>query len=77
MRRSRMKQVSYVLQVTCDKIPEMNEKEFLDEIRRRIYDPSYYADKQFKLIGINGSSPRVSVIRRVEEYINPAKESSK
>lgn len=60
--RSRIKKVSYVLQVTCDKIPDMNEKDFLGIIRGVLHQHGICLDKQ---------SPKVSVVRRVEEFINP------
>lgn len=70
--RSRMKKVSYVLQVTCDKLPEMNEKEFLEEVRARIHNVKGQ-DSAPELIMLNSGRPRVSVLRRVEEYIVPGK----
>lgn len=68
--RSRTKKVTYVLQVTCDKIPEMNEKEFLQEVRDRLYDlkPPSAKFGQTAIV-LNGQYPRVSVLRKVEEYL--------
>lgn len=74
--RSRTKKTSYVLQVTCDKLPNMNETEFLQEIRERIQGQAPTGQFPPDFIGIDGKSPRVSVTKRVEEYVNPAKESS-
>lgn len=72
--RSRTKKVSYVLQVSCDKVPEMNEKEFLQEIRDRIYDAAGKYTVGGHLVGVNGGLPRVSVVKRLEEYISVEKE---
>lgn len=76
--RSRTKKVSYVLQVTCDKIPEMNEAEFLQEVRARLFDAKGQLMPPVQFIGIKANDtgytfPRVSVLRRIEEYIVPGK----
>jgi len=74
MAKNRTKKVSYVLQVTCNKIPQMNENEFLAEVRRRLFDPTYYCDKHPSPIEFEGTHPRVSVYRKVEEYHAAIKE---
>lgn len=58
---SRTKKTSYVLQVTCDKLPHMNEKEFLEHVRTSLMQEGN--------IGLNKQLARVSVIKRVEEFI--------
>lgn len=74
--RSRLKKVSYVLQVQCEKIPDMNEPEFLAEIRRRINGGAPTPVGQFppEPITFGGTFPRISVLKRIEEFISPAKE---
>lgn len=59
--RSRTKHVSYVLQVQCNKLAEMNEKEFLALTRQVLFDGG---------IGRNGAQPTVSVISRTETYLS-------
>lgn len=66
-RSSRIKKVSYILQITCDKTPETNEPEFLNLVRQALYDGRILLD---------GTVPRVSVTKRIEEYVNLAKEST-
>ena len=67
-RPSRLKKVSYVLQVTCDKTHEMNEGEFLNQVREAL---------QLQGIRLADGRVTVSVTKRIEEYINPAKEQAK
>ena len=64
--RSRIKKVSYVLQVSCNKPADLNEKEFLEAIRSALFHHG---------IGRDGSSAAVSVIKRTEEFLTaPTKE---
>lgn len=63
--RSRVKHVTYTLNVTCNKTPEMNERDFLEQVRIVLDQGG---------INLDGTRPRVSVIRRVEEYLPTAKE---
>lgn len=60
-RASRTKKVSYVLQVTCDKTSPDNETDFLNRVRGALVNNGVF---------LESNPPRVSVIRRVEEYIS-------
>lgn len=64
--RSRIKKVSYVLQVSCNKTHSMNENEFLESVRCALFQAG---------IGLEERAPRVSVLKRVEEFLSPAKEN--
>lgn len=61
---TRVKKVSYVLQVSCDKIPNMNEAEFLKHVRDRL--TNIHNDGTPAL-----SFARVSVLKRIEEFVKP------
>lgn len=68
--RRRIKRVTYTLQVTCEKPANMNEAEFLAEIRRRVNTPSRSPidGSEGAPITMDGSLPRVSVLKRIEEF---------
>lgn len=60
--RSRTKKVSYVLQVQCIKPPQMNEKEFLAQLRGILFESGIRREGQ--------SAPTVSVIQRTETFLS-------
>lgn len=70
--RSRNKRTTYVLQVTCEKLPDMNEAEFLREVRTRLHDCNGYHVKENSDIALAGALPKVSVLKRIEEFLPAA-----
>ena len=67
--RSRTKKTSYILQVTCDKLAGMNERDFLAHVRETLAGDGN--------IMLEGQLPRVSVVKRIEEFVTvPSKEKA-
>ena len=58
--RRRIKRVTYTLQVTCEKPANMNEQQFLNEVRNTLHDELH--------VTLEGNRPRVSVLKRTEEF---------
>jgi hypothetical protein len=60
--RARNKKTTYELRVTCEKIPEMNEQDFLNLVRQRLTNVHNYEVPPVP------SPVRVSVLKRIEEF---------